>query len=459
MTEKELEILFRKKFNERTVEFNPAAWEGAERLIIAGEKRRRRRAIIGWSTAASVAAILGFTAFSVVNSPSDTIAPNAIAWPSQSETTIPTIENEADNAELPQADPAAVAFDDSEIVEPQPRSGYNEPQPDENLVAPSTNVASANNTSNNTANNSSFTQTEVSQTTTQSVAVSQSQVAQVSTVQNTSNTEVASTLGNESNLGVAETTPDLSEDNSEEAVTTKEVVAANTSSDVTETADEAGEEVAMAAEDDQSPIVQRPRHRVMRWSFGLEGGLNMSSMSNGNYSTVPSFYGGIPVELAFAENWMVRSGVFYSHRASYGQSKADDFTSYSFGRRTVSREFTSSRLGYIELPITAVYALGDHEIEFGGYAGIRVLEVGTTTSVVENGLEPATVTTYNALTTESGSAPVDAGLRFGYAYRLTERWRITAYGTVGLLDGFDGPNSGMNRQVQLRVGTRYMLGL
>ncbi|NVK28172.1 MAG: PorT family protein [Flavobacteriia bacterium] len=446
MTEKELEILFRKKFDERTVEFNPAAWEGAERLIIAGEKRRRRRAIIGWSTAASVAAVLGFTAFSVVNSPTEAVAPNAIAWPSQSESTVPAIETVSPDNN--QADPASMAIDEGTIAEPQSRSGYNEPIAGESVEAPA-----ANSTSEFTVASSSST-TDVEDATTMSVfseetSLSENQVVQSVVVQNSTSVQVPSDNDEVRDGEVAEST---------ESSSTGDV---NSTSRPEETVltDDAPEEETLAAAEDDNPIIQRPRHRVMRWSFGLEGGLNVSSMSNGNLDMVPSFYGGIPVELAFAENWMIRSGVFYSHRASYGQSEADDYTTYSFGRRTVTKEFTSSRLGYVEMPLTAVYSIGNHEVELGGYAGMRVLEVGNTTSIVDNGIEPATATTYNALTTESGSAPIDAGLRFGYAYRLTERWRITAYGTMGLLDGYDDPNSGMNRQVQLRFGARYMLGL
>lgn len=488
MTEKELEILFRKKFDERQVEFNPAAWEGAERLIVEGEKRARRRVVMGWSAAASVALVLGLTSWSVINTQQyEPMDGPAIAWPTQNlmdESTINAIADESNTTEFPTAAPAAdetygissATNDQSDEVEFEVQESNNgqtteviEVVEQDEVSVSSTVAAESDASSENIAGTTdeSFESLAGSQPDLQEIVevqpsktTSESPVTFVDGVRlrqssSTGNTPVSETAGAE-NTTTTESLASNAKSSDAASIDPSELVDDEADMEMAETQEGA---VANRADESSAPIIQRPRHRVAAWSVGAELGASGSLLTNGNSDWGMGFYAGVPVEFAFAENWAVGSGVFYSQRSSYGQTDAEETVQYGFGRRMIREEFTSAGLAFVEMPLTLIRTFGNNEIELGGYVGYKVSEWGTTTTTVESSLNPSETTEYNSIPSNSGSSDWDAGIKMGYAYRIDERWRITAQGVVGILDGFADANGDLNQHVQLRVGARYMLGL
>lgn len=418
MTEKELEILFRKKFDERNVEFNPAAWKGAERLIIAGEKRRRRRAIVAWSSAATAALVVGLSVWGGLNTPRyQPINNQLIAWPTQTDT-------DADVSGIANAQ----TVDEATIIEPatsassEVTTGGTPVQLSDAQIG--SDIASAGDV------NPAVADQVTSPSTTSSSLIVDVDDATLTSVERTEEAVNVSSLAL-SNIEVL--TPELQVPSEEYQETT--------------TASES------------APIIQRPRHRVSSFAFGAEAGLNVSEVSNGQLGWKPAFYAGIPVEYAFAENMMLRSGLFYSQRAGHGMSESEEMIDYGFGRRTVTREYQNVLAGYLELPLSFGYNLGKNELEVGAYIGMRVLELSDVKSEESATLQTANVNNYLARRSNPSSELIDYSVRVGYAYRVDERWRITAQGTYGLMDTYDSDLSGLNRHVQLRLGVRYMLGL
>lgn len=421
MTEKELEILFRKKFDERTVEFNPAAWQGAERLIIEGEKRRRRRAIVAWSSAATAALVVGLSVWGGLNTPQyQPVNDQMIAWPTQTESAVPVIEESTQPVvEANSSDIASTSA--GEVVTGGAPSQFGDAEIGSSIAAVDVNQNTTGEIVANGDNDaaSQITELEGANTTTQNTPLQ---------------TELESAIFVEG-LSIATIeveSPELTEP-------TTEFHAAPTTT--------------------STPIIQRPRHRVQALAVGAEAGLNVSEVSNGSLGWRPAFYAGIPVEYAFAENMMLRSGLFYSQRTGHGMTETEERIDYGFGRTTFTREYKNIIAGYVELPLAFAYTIGKSELEIGGYAGLRVLELSDVQTEENATLQTANVNNYLARRSNPSSEMIDYGVRLGYAYRVDERWRITAQGTYGLMDTYDSDLTGINRHVQLRLGVRYMLGL
>lgn len=418
MTEKELEILFRKKFNEREVEFNPAAWEGAEALIVAGEQRKRRRAVVAWSAAATVATVIGLSVWGAFSAPQyQPVNGQMIAWPS---------EDVNDGYE---------AMDVESIANTDVQSNSSSDLAADNSDHTSSEVSEASEVNANvTVETNSLASTA---NTTAFAAADEAQREELLTV------ELAS-------LGIAHV-----EDESLSATPTNLPAI-----DLLDMEDEATTVVASTeTTEDDSPIISRPRHRVQAWSVGAELGATGSMLTGGDLGWKPAYYLGIPVEFSFAENLTLNSGLFYSQRTSYGIMEQEEMIQYGFGSTSVRRDFTSLATGYLEVPMTIAYNFNNHELALGGYLGYEVLEYGTTKVVEETSLSPARVDSYLSRRENPEGKNLDYGLKFGYAYRVDDRWRVTAQGLYGLGDGYGDESSGINRHVQLRLGVRYMIGL
>ncbi len=464
MTEKELEKLFRKKFDERVVEFNPAAWEGAERLIIAGERRKRRRAIMAWSTAAVFAGFGALTFWSVTNTPLYTPNPQQmIAWPSE--------------PDLNDVDINTIASEEPEDETVSPDEVYELNQ--EDLLA----VESASDQygfANSNSENASAVLSDATQSETQvvgsSAGLGRTVLSEVESIQ-TSSTELASR--NTQVLAMSEERVEPNEANLESPVVVSAEISEPVNSivnsgiegeDVTNSIEEivavdnvSTEEIALERSSELTPasvadVVERPKHRVNEWSIGLTSGVGAAHVTEGNLGWKPSFFGGLAAEWAFAENLSLQTGVVYAQRSSTGFETSESYIDYNFGSTRVERRVTSLNTSFLEVPISIQYSLHQHEFLAGTYVGYKLMETGTTESTIT---ENTSVQNDNYRTIiDAGSAnDWDFGVQLGYAYRVDEHWRISATALMGLGDQFSAYPESMNQHVQLRLGVRYMLGL
>lgn len=459
MTEKELEQLFRKKFDERNVEFNPAAWKGAERLIIAGERRKRRRTIMAWSTAA---VFIGFGAVSLwsgFNTPMYTPSnEQIIAWPS--------------NSEGNEVDASSIAIEDAANAN---NLGINGPSSSEGA----TSLQSQNDELNNVTESSSeaaagivasvdsdrsYADQGIGNSYNASVDEESAEPVTSNPREEQETTQLSEVVLVQS-AQIAESEESGSSDvsnRSVETITSSEaaIIAADYASE--ETAD-TEEKIEVAEESTTSEssdaVIERPRHRVQQWNVGFDAGAQAAQVTEGNLGWTPAFYGGLSVEFAFAENLALRSGLMYSQRSSSGAEIKETSFDYGFGSRYIERTSVSRSTSFLELPISLQFAVESHEFELGGYVGYKLLEVGATESSIVETNNGTQTEEYRSVITEGGADNWDYGLQLGYAYRVNENWRITAQALMGLDDNFSTQAESMNRHLQLRLGVRYMLGL
>lgn len=467
MTEKELEKLFRKKFDERVVEFNPAAWEGAERLIIAGERRKRRRAIMAWSTAAVFAGFGALTFWSVTNTPLYTPNPQQmIAWPSE-----------------PDLNTIASEEPEDETVSPDEAYELNQ----EDLLA----VESASDQygfANSNSENASAVLPDATQSETQVVSsstglgrivLSEVENIQTSSTEMTVSSPAELASRNSQVLAMSEERVEPNEANLESLVVVSAEISepvnsivnsGNEGEDVTNSIEEivavdnvSTEEITLERSSELTPasvadVVERPKHRVNEWRIGSTGGVGAAHVTKGNLGWRPSFFGGLAAEWAFAENLSLQTGLVYAQRSSTGFETSESYIDYNFGSTRVERRVTSLNTSLLEVPISIQYSLHQHEFLAGTYVGYKLMETGTTESTITENTSVQN-DNYRTIINAGSANDWDFGVQLGYAYRVDEHWRISATALMGLGDQFSAYPESMNQHVQLRLGVRYMLGL
>lgn len=419
MTEKELEKLFRKKFEGRTFEFNPAAWQGAEKLIVQGERRKRRRVIASWSAAASVALIGGLMSWNAMTTP-ESPANNVVSWPSvETSSDVETIASESTTT----VNTGGVTSDRN------PNESNNRTTADQ----PATTTAIASNTSSVRARANASSPSE-----------------------NTS--EMALASADRADDATVEFQESLTVDAKSYSFSADELIIAS----VTESGSRVSVEVAEVqpvgeASSEEEDVINRPRHSVKPWTVAVEGGVNMTSLTGGARGMTPAYYGGGVVNYALNDNFGIQSGLTYARRSSYGDSEASSTVDYGFGSTRIDMTVQSEWVDYLELPVSATYAFGDHQLEAGIYAAYKLMGMSKVTRTVEATNARTTTDTYLTQDSDDNNSDFDMGLRVGYAYQVSDRWKITANGVVGLTDGFAFENSGNNQHLQFRLGGRYML--
>ncbi|GGH68688.1 outer membrane beta-barrel protein [Phaeocystidibacter marisrubri] len=418
MTEKELEKLFRKKFEGRTFEFNPAAWEGAEKLIVQGERRKRRRVIASWSAAASVALIGGLMSWNAMTTP-ESPANNAVAWPSmEANADVETIASQSESTPSRNVggEPA-----DASSPQVESRSGGDESSASTTSLA--SHASSIRGRSDQSSSETSFARAEMSD----NMSFESQELLVVDAKSYTYRADELALAG-------------LTESDESMMYEIADVSAVNEF-------DERSEE----------EVINRPRHSVKPWTVAVEGGVNMTSMTGGARGMTPSYYGGGLVNYSLNDTWGVQSGLTYARRSSFGDSRASSTVDYGFGSTRIDVTVQSKWVDYLELPVSATYAFGDHQLEAGIYAAYKLMGMSKVTRTTEATNARSTTDTYLAQDTDDDNSDFDMGLQMGYAYRVSDRWKITANGVVGLTDGFAFENSGNNQHLQFRLGGRYML--
>lgn len=437
MTEKELEKLFREKFEGRTYEFNPAAWEGAEKLIVEGERRKRRKAVMAWSAAASVALVAGLTSWNALTAP-EAIAPNTVAWPSEDVSTeVQTMASESSESSV------AVP-----VIEAEESTLSNASTSEVEVIetfAASTTSSDAGEVESAT----SSTQTITSEVVVADVATVNAMPTTTMAVVSEESTNSFATLET-SELSPAELEGVSGNVNFTDALerSAASLEAKNAVADATPVMDD----------DEDDDVIVRPKHTDHAISYGVDAGLTASTLTGGSRGWTPSYFGGGFVNYALNSTWSLESGLTYSRRSSYGDDEQSSTVTYGFGSTRIDMNVKSTWVDYFELPLSVRYTMGDHSMEAGAYAAYKLYGVSRVTRTTESQDEGTSTETYWAQDQNDHNTTWDYGVRVGYAYRITDRWRITASGVVGMTDGFAFANSGFNQHLQFRLGARYTLG-
>lgn len=454
MTEKELEQLFRKKFDERTFEFNPAAWQGAEKLIVEGEKRKRRRAVVAWSAAASVLVMGGIMTYNMLTLPDLGTTGPQIAWPSTHEAAAPSASDMA-----VETDPTTARFEDNTVTEPvadeaTPTTTLNRSTSNTEVATASTTAQSSQTADVNTGSDISNVIAAVDQT-----SAIEANPAAAQGVQNTTPEFVEGIQVNNRVTNTIDARPTASNIESADvsSVSTREVQNTNNSPEVV-ASDVALETPVGDTEDDEAapPIVERPKHVVQPWTFGVEGGVNMTELSGSTRGMVPALYGGLFAGYRFSDSWGIQSGATYARRSSTGETQNMSTKDYGFGLTTVDVEVTSSTVDYLEIPVLMSYQAGRHQVTAGGYAAFKVSNSSHVDRTVTGTISGTENESYYAQGYEDNTTPVDFGLSLGYAFRLTDRWLISASGNMGLADAYTMDDA-FNQHLQIRLGAKYTL--
>lgn len=411
MTEKELETLFRKKLENRTVEFDPKSWEKMKPML-----KDFKASPVWWKTrqAALVSGIIGVSA--------------AVYFTNQS--------SESSQA-LPSSNDIAVekALDIESSTEAK------------TLTVSPTEIESANqNISNSESNHQEFTQVNTSQ-------------------ESLTNTDDLSLVTNESNKSSSTLDNSVASNNYSQNVNTttnsfEDISSATTSSNRyfnTQFYDEVenpGNQVAdliiipdMSDYDveEEKPedeiIISKPNSQKSRSTMQeliLLAGFNASaaydSYAMDNKSPGVSYFFGAEYNYYFTPRYSIKTGLNFASHAKVECLRIASEKTYDFGYTKVTEHVRTKNFQFLEIPLTlGVNFSPKTSLHVGGYASMMVNMENEITTVTETPLSLEQVVENRNGYTDAFSN-WDAGLKAGMTYRISNRFLLGVEGTFGLVD-------------------------
>lgn len=412
MTEKELEILFQKKFKERAVEFNPEAWKGAEKLIIEGERRRRTRKIVAWTSVAAIVLMGGAMSWNMTQIPNESV-PAIVSWPN-STPKVESISNQEPVSELPTA-PLEVDLK-AEVSIPTLTS--------------------------------SDASVESSDLSTASVTTLPIEAGLLEDASEATFREDLLTVASRSFQEIEEYSVEDLPSLQRPLLLNLFVVADPENAIFVE---------VPKPEDIAAPVIFAPKHIVEPLSVSLLGGLNFTQLLNSQSGMKSSFFGGLEAEYTLSSNSFVELQLIYARRASFGTSENQSTVLYGFGSTTIQKSSTSLWVDYIELPFSYGYSIGDHSLRAGMYGAYKAYSLSKVVQANRASNESSTVDSYWAKSSMDHNSNWDFGIQLGYKYHWNSRWSLIMSGSYGLMDGFTLADSGMNQHLQCRAGLTYRI--
>lgn len=474
MTEKELEILFRKKFDAREVPFDASGWTNIERMLDARRVAvaRRRRTLWGSATALAAASIAAF--FTLGNAEEATYVPNT--YP----VVLPIVndDNSITESYLQQweasqdASSSVIASSNQSSSSPSATSGVVQPSSTTASLAYSRTsaavernnevIAVSSSPSNELAGNTENSGHPVEETSNTSAVVATNHTAEITLAGN-----VQGSVPNRANaensapaeMGVAENEESNLLAKAEIAVTSRENAEEKTANE------ESSDELASLASSDKAPIApediqvkkKSASPSVAGHRFGAEANINQSSIQ-GDAGQLTAGSVGFTYDWMFSGMFGIHTGVGYSMRAAGPQDPGSSTKTYSFGSRVQTLDIQATRMDYFDLPIQFVYAPSKrHQFKLGGYASALATVENNVTETNTYSNADQTIETRKAYGYEEPYSKIDAGLAFGYAFSVTDKLRIQADYWQGLTDFTTGAASGNNTHIQVRLGVNYSL--
>lgn len=166
---------------------------------------------------------------------------------------------------------------------------------------------------------------------------------------------------------------------------------------------------------------------------------------------------GIGFQQEFENRFVVSAGLNYLVISGVNISNKSDSVFYNFGREVVQTEEINKRLDYIEVPVSIGYKLNEkHSLHLGAYAGFLVSvsqEVNKETSGFKT--ETKTETLENSGYQE-GFNRWDAGVSFGYRYRLNPSLSVGLHYNLGLKDITNDASGGDYQLTHTNQSTRVI---
>ena len=194
-------------------------------------------------------------------------------------------------------------------------------------------------------------------------------------------------------------------------------------------------------------------------AFGARFYEDFASTESGAIQFAPTV--GLRYAYMFHPKLSANIGGFYAYRRSTHSAHQFSGASYSFGAHNQTVSLVSTEMHQLEVPLYLRYQVArGHHINFGGYVNA--------TLATKNESVSTTTAPYNAdVLVESdewghmpGMREMGYGLMFGYDYRINENWQIGFRGQWGLVDWSDDAvftDSPYDRNKEIKVLLEYRL--
>ncbi len=440
MTEKELETLFRKKLENRTVEFDPKSWEKMKPML-----KDFKASPVWWKTrqAAIVSGIIGVSA--------------AAYFTNQT-------------SESPQATPAA---NDVVMEQTSPINNNSEAQ---TLSVTSSDIESANSGANATQSNSSLISksNENQRSMNRSDNALSASESRNSSLSNNSSLQIASTYSDR-NANTADNRQEYLNSSSSLSQSDRfyntrfydevenpshlvsEVIIMPDMSDYEVEEDKPEEEIVIT-----KPNTQKSRSSMQEFILlaGFNGSMAYDSYAMDNKTPGVSYFFGAEYNYYFSPRYSIKTGLNFASHAKFECLRIASEKTYDFGYTTVTEHVRTKNFQFLEIPLTlGINFSPKTSLHVGGYASMMVNMENEITTVTETPLSLEQVVENKNGYTDAFSR-WDAGLKAGVTYRMSNRFLLGVEGTFGLVD--QTKNSYFNedlfdRNIQGRIYVGYKL--
>ena len=436
MTEKELQKLFRKKFAEREVPYNPDAWAGVEKMLDrAATPWYARKSFLVKGVAATLAtAAVVVTIFSWPSSNQPTIAPN----------TAPVVSPETEQTSV--TEPTASEQESNAAASFEPSSGANDVKGAETLdskpvsepVADGSSFTSASPSDNST---SGVSQENTNNSTQQAGSVDATSAAMASS---TNNNAAPSTTNARKDIPFA--SMDGQSRKAYSPLTLEKRNARESGGDILIQDNPSSRFLIMCLPKSQGeeyiePAVGPKRNWLSSsWQYGLLGMLGSGeqwSNTNQSSSTVLSSWSlGGQMRWNFSENWSIESALLYSRRNDLQLERKIEGVTYGFGADRQRVNVEASAADMIEMPLMLGNTIAKGHLLKAGYYFAYFANVKN--EVVEESMgmydDSWSRNTRTANGYEEGFYQFDHGWYFGYEWQAYDRLSFGVDYQLGLQD-------------------------
>lgn len=181
----------------------------------------------------------------------------------------------------------------------------------------------------------------------------------------------------------------------------------------------------------------------------LEAGLTYYNPNNAWYNPI-DFYGGLRYQYFLGANTFLSSGVFYSRINQNQQERIITEKTYSFGVTEDIKKLRTTRLDYIEIPLTVGYCITPKHNVQAGFSFMYVIESAEVLKTILTNEGNREKTVYlNGYRNHVND--IDWQINLSYQYYLRHNWLIN----TGFYYGLTNVTATDNNNIGLRLGGAY----
>ncbi|QTN38147.1 outer membrane beta-barrel protein [Cryomorphaceae bacterium] len=197
--------------------------------------------------------------------------------------------------------------------------------------------------------------------------------------------------------------------------------------------------------------------------FGLAFGARIyedfASTETGAIQFAPTV--GLRYAYMFHPKLSANIGGFYAYRRSTHSAHQFSGASYSFGAHNQTVSLVSTEMHQLEVPLYLRYQVArGHHINFGGYVNATLATKNESVSTTTAPYSADVLVESDEWGHMPGMREVGYGLMLGYDYRINENWQIGFRGQWGLVDWSDDAvfsDSPYDRNKEIKVLLEYRL--